>query len=365
MREYDRPARQALAELAPGNTLLRPRLQARDHRPGHRHRPTGRRASSGGSAPGCGYVRTAPAQEDTTPLPALRRAAASPTTDCLFQVLQPTRVTRRDKRDDARIRDDSDDRDRRFYATVVAVDIDPARHRAGRGGTRSDTFGVDFTRHAMIRHFNLGARATTGAADDRSPGEEVRLNPFHVCTSCGGTTADGPPAVSQRLAALARRLDRHAGRRAPPALVPVPARAAARRTPTSTCSSPTSCDTEALRILLPAVDRAGRGAARLLRRRAAAGHRRPVRRRPGHLPGRTRATMPDAEERRDAATSSSSTTPSRGGTGYLHRLARPEEFRGRPGAAREAIADCVCRHRGPRPAATAACCATPATRSSR
>jgi hypothetical protein len=55
-------------------------------------------------------------------------------------------------------------------------------------------FGVDFTRKAVIRRFNLGVARVDKPAGDPFAGELKRLNPFHSCVSCGGTTTDGPPA---------------------------------------------------------------------------------------------------------------------------------------------------------------------------
>ncbi|PWU48057.1 RNA helicase [Micromonospora globispora] len=335
VREYARPARQALVEIAPGNSY---------YVRGYKHEisgldvgPTDRPAYEHWRVCAqCGYVRTHLAQEDTRPCP---RCGDQGIADHgrLFKVLQPTRVLSRDKRDDARIRDDSDDRDRRFYATTVAVDIDPA-HVESSWRHAHDTFGVDYSRHAMIRHFNLGAQRFDRAAEPFA-GDEVRISRFHTCTACGGTTVDGAPAVSQQLAAeasgsaVAKGAEHHRpwcpyrrSSHAPDSHVEL--------------ILAHELQTEALRILIPAVTAVVQE--RLVSFAAAVrlGIAAQYGGDPAHLQV-ARATMPDGQS---GGTRNFvvvyDTQPQ--GTGYLHRLARPEEFRAILELARRTIAECVC-----------------------
>ncbi|WP_329101712.1 DEAD/DEAH box helicase [Micromonospora sp. NBC_01699] len=339
LREYDRPARQALVEIAPGNSYYvrgyKHEISGLDVGPADRPAYEQWRVCAQ-----CGYVRTHLAQEDTSPCP---RCADQGIADHgrLFRVLQPTRVLSRDKREDARIRDDSDDRDRRFYATTVAVDIDPGRVESSWRHAH-DTFGVDYSRHAMIRHFNLGAQRYDRATEPFA-GDEVRITRFHTCTSCGGTTVDGAPAVGQKLAAEASGSTVIQGAEHHRPWCPY------RRSP----SGPDShvdlilaheLETEALRILIPAVtavvqERLVSFAAAVRLGIAAQYGGDPV-----HLQV-VRATMPDGQS---GGTRNFvvvyDTQPQ--GTGYLHRLARPEEFRAILELARQRIADCVCRTEG-------------------
>lgn len=114
----------------------------------------------------------------------------------LHKVLKPTRVTAHDRRDDARIADDDDDRLRTYYDQTIAVDIDSAQIAGGSWRHRTATFGVDYTRHAHVRHFNLGvARADRPATFDFA-GVQTRISPFWTCESCGGTAIDRPETDS-------------------------------------------------------------------------------------------------------------------------------------------------------------------------
>ncbi|MEU5943574.1 DEAD/DEAH box helicase [Micromonospora sp. NPDC047548] len=337
LREYARPARQALVEIAPGNSY---------YVRGYKHEISGLDVGPAGRpayeqwrvCAQCGYVRTHLAKEDTSPC---SRCTDPGIADHgrLFQVLQPTRVLSRDKRDDARIRDDSDDRDRRFYATTVTVDIDPAKVESSWRHAH-DTFGVDYSRHAMIRHFNLGAQRYDRAAE-LFAGDEVRINRFHTCTSCGGTTVDGVPAVSQQLAAQASGSTVVQGAEHHRPWCPYRRSPAAPDTHVDLILAH-ELETEALRILIPAATAmvaerlvSFAGAVRLGIAAQYGGD-------PAHLQV-VSSTMPDGQS--DGTRNFVvvyDTQPQ--GTGYLHRLARSEEFRSILELARHRVADCVCRH---------------------
>ncbi|MFF0365776.1 DEAD/DEAH box helicase [Micromonospora sp. NPDC005087] len=339
LREYARPARQALVEIAPGNSYYvrgyKHEISGLDVGPADRPAYEQWRVCAQ-----CGYVRTHLAKEDTSACP---RCADPGIADHgrLFQVLQPTRVLSRDKRDDARIRDDSDDRDRRFYATTVAVDVDPAKVDSSWRHAH-DTFGVDYSRHAMVRHFNLGAQRYDRAAE-LFAGEEVRINRFHACTSCGGTTVDGAPAVSQQLAAQASGSTVVQGAEHHRPWCPYRRSPAVPDTHVDLILAH-ELETEALRILIPAatavVQERVASFAAAIRLGIAAQYGGD----PAHLQA-VSATMPDGQS--DGTRNFVvvyDTQPQ--GTGYLHRLAKPEEFRAILELARQRIADCVCRHEG-------------------
>ncbi|MEH0972814.1 DEAD/DEAH box helicase [Micromonospora sp. CPCC 205546] len=337
LREYARPARQALVEIAPGNSYY---VRGYQHEiSGLDVGPVDRPAyEQWRVCAQCGHVRTHLAKEDTSPCPRCDDRGIADH-GRLFQVLRPTRVYSRDKRDDARIRDDSDDRNRRFYASTIAVDIDPARVDSSWRHAH-DTFGVDYTRHAMIRHFNLGAQRYDRAAE-LFAGAEVRINRFHTCTSCGGTTVDGLPTAGQQLAAQA------SGATVGPGAEHHRPWCAYRR---SAATPDTHVDlilaheleTEALRILIPAATALVQE--RLLSFAAAVrlGIAAKYGGEPAHLET-VAATMPDGQS--DGTRNFVvvyDTQPQ--GTGYLHRLARSQEFRTVLELARQRIADCDCRH---------------------
>ncbi|KXK60574.1 RNA helicase [Micromonospora rosaria] len=339
LREYARPARPALVEIAPGNSYYvrgyRHEISGLDVGPPDRPAYEQWRVCAA-----CGYVRTHLAREDTSACPRCQDRGIADH-GRLFRVLRPTRVFSRDKRDDARIRDDSDDRVRRFYTTATAVDVDPGRlHSSWRHA--HDTFGVDYTRHALIRQFNLGAQRYDRTTEPFA-GQEVRINRFHTCTSCGGTTVDGAPVTSQQLAAQASGATVVTG--AEHHLPWCPHR--------RSTAGPDShvglilaheLETEALRILVPVAT--ATVAERLVSFAAAV--RLGIAAKYGGEPAHLQVVSSMMPDRSSEGTRNFvvvyDTQPQ--GTGYLHRLADSAEFREVLELARQRIADCGCRQEG-------------------
>ncbi|GAB2445551.1 DEAD/DEAH box helicase [Streptosporangium sandarakinum] len=335
VREYQRPARLALTELAPGNSF---------YMRGYQHRVTGLDIGTPSRqaweqwrvCPDCGHVRTTLAEKDTAPCPRCGGRDIGEL-DSLYGVLRPTRVTAHDRRDDAQIRDDHEDRQRRYYETAVAVDIAPEDIAPGSWRHKKAVFGVDFTRKAVIRRFNLGTTRYDRPATDRFAGEDVRLNPFHTCPACGGTTVDGPPQSAAQAALTATSLADPARRHHRPWCVH---RRSAHDAEHVRLILAHELRTEALRILLPV-------ATLLIEERMAsfeaalmAGVAAEYGGDPAHLAVVT-ATMPDQETgRRRRFLVLHDTLP--GGTGYLHRLSTDEGFRRVLEAALEIVAGCSC-----------------------
>ncbi|MFI1069897.1 DEAD/DEAH box helicase [Streptomyces puniciscabiei] len=348
VRDYERSRRLALAELAPGNSF---------YVNGYRHvvraldigSPERRAWSVWRLCPACGYTRTENAKADTSPCP---RCGGREIADagCVQHVLEPRRVIARDKRDDARVRDDKDERDQRRYAMLTTVDIDPAHLAPGSWRHDTAVFGVDFTRRAVVRTLNLGLDRQDGSSTVPLAGDDVRVNPFYVCTSCGGATADGRPVVDQPHDALTESLAA-AGRAGAHHLLWCPRR----RTRTAGAAQGKGEDiplllahelvTEAVRILLPAS--VARAKERLASFTAAlfVGIAARYGGDPDHI-DIAAASMPDGGD---------ADWPRRflvvydrlpGGTGYLHRLASAEGFREVLLKARETIENCACIEKG-------------------
>ncbi|MFJ8939792.1 helicase-related protein [Streptomyces sp. NPDC102365] len=352
-RDYERSRKTALTELAPGNSF---------YVNGYKHvvraldigSPERRAWSVWRLCPSCGYTRTRDAQTDTSPCP---RCDGREIADagCVQYVLQPRRVVARDKRDDARVRDDRDERVRRQYAVFTTVDIDPDHLAIDSWRHDTATFGVDFSRRAVIRTLNLGLDRQDGSSTVPLAGEEVRINPFYVCTACGGATAEGRPVVDQAQHALTdsgataakgsahhllwcpRRRTHGSGRAAGQG-------AAGQDVPLLLAHELT---TEAVRILLPAS--VTRARERLASFTAAlfAGIAARYGGDPDHI-DITAASMPDSPDQLGAD------FPRRflvvydrlpGGTGYLHRLASADGFREVLLKAREVIDNCACQRK--------------------
>ncbi|MFD8973670.1 DEAD/DEAH box helicase [Streptomyces sp. NPDC059593] len=352
-RDYERSRKLALTELAPGNSF---------YVNGYRHvvraldvgTPDRRAWAEWRLCPACGYTRTHDARNDTSPCP---RCGGREIADagCVQHVLQPRRVVSRDKRDDARVRDDRDERDRRRYAVLTTVDIDPERITPGSWRHETAVFGVDFTRQAKIRTFNLGLDREEGSSTVPLAGEDVRLNPFYVCTSCGGATAEGRPVVDVPQHALTES-GATSTSAAAHHLLWCPRRrvkgASADERQGNGQDVPLllahELSTEAVRVLLPAS--VARAKERLASFTAAlfAGIAAQYGGDPDHI-DIAEATMPDHSG------VDGSDWPRRflvvydrlpGGTGYLHRLASADGFREVLLKARDVIENCGCREKG-------------------
>ncbi|MFI9173069.1 DEAD/DEAH box helicase [Streptomyces lincolnensis] len=339
---HERAARLALTDYAPGNLF---------YFKGYKHRVSGLDIGSAERpkwlvwrvCPSCGYVRTHRAEDDTTACPRCHGSAIGDR-GCLHRVLQPTRVTSRDRRDDARVRDESDDRERLTYTVVTAVDI-PTEDIESAWRHQQATFGWDFSRRAAVRAFNLGQTRFDVPATDSFAGEDVRLNPFYVCTQCGGATAKGRPAPDQSPDALspslARRPDRSHHR-------PWCPRFRGRGRPDGDVSLLLAHElhTEALRILLPAATTHVEERLSSFKALLRAGIAETYGGNPDHLEAVV-ASMPDQSgggEIRRRFLVVYDTLP--GGTGYLHRLADPATFRDVLVAARQRIDTCPCKEEG-------------------
>ncbi|MFF4521300.1 DEAD/DEAH box helicase [Streptomyces bluensis] len=337
--DYERPRRIALQELAPGNTF---------YVNGYKHQVSGIEIATGGQqewrtwrvCPGCGYVRTENAAEDRSPCPRCRTAHIADDGSCLFQVVEPSTVTSRDKREDARIRDDKDDRDRRVYTVVDAVDIPLEEIEPGSSWRHAkQTFGVDYCRSAMIRRINVGPVRYDAPARDDFAGHLVRLNPFHVCTACGAASADGQPVFDRHTdeldsaAVRSGRLKHHR----PWCPLRRGKKTDAREEQVLLAHQ---LRTEALRVLIPAATADVDAKVHSFRAALRLGVDRHFGGDPQHL-ATTVASMPDSAsgERRwflvlyDALP---------GGTGYLDRLTKPDAFRDTLLKAYELLKECPC-----------------------
>lgn len=339
IRSYERSAFYALTELAPGTTY---------YVNGYKHTITGLDVGSAARplwqvwrlCPDCGYARTERARQDTSPCPRCSSVGIADS-GCVHQVLAPQRVTARDRREDARISDDAEDRERLSYEVATAVDVDRTDIAAGAWRREGVTFGVDFAPRAMIRRFNVGRRRFDIQPTGHIGGEEIRLTGFGVCSRCGYATALDPGAPVGTGPTLA------VGQSTSVSLNNSPHRPwcpnwRQQTPPDVRLSLVHELQTEVIRVLLPAVT------IRVQQRRASlaaallAGVARVYRGDPQHLKI-TAASMPDQEtgERRWFLVLYDS-LPS--GTGYLHRLAAPTAFHDVLRQARTVIESCRCNN---------------------
>jgi len=335
LREYTRPASSALTEFAPGNHYY---IQGYRHHVsgldiGTRDRPAWEHWRV---CQDCGHVREGIDAADTRPCPRCDNPRIGDAS-ALHRVLRPARVTAYDRRDDARICDDDDDRQRTYYDQAIAVDIDPAHIEGGSWRHRTATFGVDYTRHAFVRHFNLGVARADRPATSGFAGAQTRISPFWTCESCGGTAVDRPAAGDQD-PLVSSGFDTAPSHHRPWC----PQRKSAAGHVDLILAH--VLETEALRVLVPVAtalieERMASFAAALMAGVAAryGGD-------PDHLDV-VAATMPDQETGRTRRFLVLHDTLPRG-TGYLQRLADQAEFREVLQHARRIVAGCPCQDEG-------------------
>ncbi|MEU9126116.1 DEAD/DEAH box helicase [Streptomyces sp. NPDC048506] len=346
LRSYDRPRRYALSELAPGNTF---------YVNGYKHQITGLEIGSSARpdwrawrfCQECGYVRTENAKEDRSPCPRCHSARIADDGSCLHQIIEPTIVTSRDKREDARIGDDKDDREQRFYTVVDAVDIPLEEIEPGISWRHTrETFGIDFCRTAMVRRINVGPMRFDAKHEDEFAGHDVRMAPFHVCTACGAATADGKPVFDHDTDALDSAAARSPKVKHHQPWCPLRRGKKPDTVPQQPVLLAHQLRTEALRVLLPAatvlVDEkiySFKAALRLGVDRHFGGD-------PQHL-DTTLAKMPDKAtgEKRHFLVLFDRLP---GGTGYLHRLTDPDAFKATLAEARAVLLACPCKDEGRR-----------------
>ncbi len=343
-----RPARLALSEFAPGNHYY---VQ------GYKHRVTGLDIGSPGRPawlwwrvrPDCGHVRTHRAEQDAAPcspaagLPPSGTSAACTRSSCPAASPPATSATT------SASATHTDERERRHYTVVPAVDIDT--HDIEEAWKHEHaTFGWEFTRQARIRHINVGATRVDGGTDTHFAGREVRLNRSGSATRAGSPTRTAAPPPTTP--ATRRPTRSTTGPGAPGGERPTTPHGEA-----SGCCSLHELRTDALRLLIPAVTAYTQERLASFKAPSPGRDRPQLRRRPRPSRGRRRLHARGRGESPLRRHSSSCTTSLPGGTGYLHRLAGRDGLRGVLDHARQVIETCVCVGRAG-PPATGACSGT-------
>lgn len=189
LRDYSRPASSAITEFAPGNHV---------YFRGYAHEVKG--IDLGGKdaevietwniCPSCGSV--AKGLEAETRLRCGHCGTDVSDIGNCHEVAVPLTVYAYDRAADIRIDDRDDTRDQRLYNTITTAEVTvPAQSWRSTGGN----FGFDYTPEAVVRRINLGPVPRTESPGDKVyfAGEERTLNPFWVCTECGGTGLDTDP----------------------------------------------------------------------------------------------------------------------------------------------------------------------------
>ncbi|WP_100444503.1 DEAD/DEAH box helicase [Glycomyces xiaoerkulensis] len=328
LREYPRPARQALTEIAPGSTFY-----ARGYQHAVRGLDVGTRANPAWEewriCPGCGHVRTHEAAADLSPCE--RCGTAMNDNGELYRVLRPVRSWADDRNDDAHISDARDDRLNTYYNTVDTVDI---AHVSTGWHHRSAAFGADYAPEAVVRRFNLGLLRPERRDSFVFAGKDTDINWFWVCPECGGTGTDEDPSLKQDHQFAGRGDAAREHHR----------RWCRNRTPNTGHQKiilAHELPTETLRILVPVLT--FHQAEKLASFQAALklGLAAVYKGDPSHLATVT-ATMPDTGTR-DIRNFVVLFDQLPSGTGYLDRLSQPDALRSVLAAARERLEACDCK----------------------
>jgi len=328
--EYVRPASLAIRELAPGNWFYvaahRVRIDAVDN--GTEHEPS---HALWRMCPDCAWATTDATQPHTT----CPRCGAAGVADqgARINVLPLRLVSSTEREATARASDDSDERQRELHDLRALVDIDPT-DITGAWLHRDPgvIFGVEVARAATIRYLNLGLAPGRRPRPLRIGGAEAQASLFTVCRHCGGVMGirgDGrDPADPAHHRAWCK------------------VRSGARREAWDDLALVHELITEAVRILLPVAEFEHRERVASFKAALMLGLRDSFGGDPTHL----RVVESDFPARggdpadRNRFVVLHDTVP--GGTGYLRRLASPDELRRILARARELISRCDCQTRG-------------------
>lgn len=193
--EYVRPARLALTEYAPGNTFYTDSCKyvidaidlgigggKLDAQPGVTWRVCAE----------CGYVAT----EEVGAVAQCPRCGDQYVADpgAALTVITADRLLSRERREDARVDDSRDERERLQFRTCTLVDVNPAQSQGLRAWrVREALFGAEFARVAKIRTVNLGPAGAPGAKRYIA-GEEMDVPGFETCPVCGAVRGTHPQA---------------------------------------------------------------------------------------------------------------------------------------------------------------------------
>ena len=315
---YQRGSRLALSEFAPGATFY-----ARGQKVTVDAVETGPVANPAWAdrrlCPSCGW-----GDEGSAIVAACPRCGETAIADvgAVHRVLPFREASAEHSRDEALIDDDAETRQRRRYASVTSVDIDP-EHVRHAWRLKDQAFGAEYSTRAVVRSLNLGPLAEHGKSVSVA-GERLVETAFRTCSHCGKWWPDDMEAADVR----------HRG----------------------WCPSRKGADpqwvnlvlghelhTQAVRMLLPvsvfdyAAHLTAMKGSLLLGLRADFGGD------PQHLDVLT-ASMPDPHGRPRRFLVLHDTVP--GGTGYLDRIGEPERMRRILTLARDQLAACPCRSEG-------------------
>ena len=182
--EYQRPANLAVTEFAPANSF---------YAGGHRHKVDALEVGSADQplyetwrlCPECGYGTV---EVTGVTIAACPRCGSTGLADTgTRHVMLRLRTARSaESEENARVYDESDERQREYYDLLATVDADPS-FVSGAWQLADRAFGAEFARRTHIRTINLGFSDRAG---ERIPiaGAERHVTRFKVCAHCGAAS---------------------------------------------------------------------------------------------------------------------------------------------------------------------------------
>jgi ATP-dependent helicase YprA (DUF1998 family) len=327
--EYTRPATLAIRELAPGA-----RFYAGGHRVivdaldlGPASEPAYERWRL---CPECGFGTA-----DQGALGSCPRCSSAAIADSQARhlVLPFTGSSAQSSEENARIGDDTEDRERTPFSVVTTVDVDPddvRPERAWRARNEDQPFGFEYA-SATLRWLNLGQRDKPGDTVSVGGHEDVRASRFETCRYCG---------VVQGVSDTFGRIPPAGGSHRGWCLT----RSSARKAEYDQPILAHELRTDVVRIALPLADFEVRERLASFRAALLLGLQLHFGGTPDHL----RAVLSDAPGGSDGGRRRflviHDIVP--GGTGYLERLADPDALKGILEVARSEIARCPCKDEG-------------------
>lgn len=319
----ERAAGQALTELAPGSVFYAGpyKLTVDSLDIGSTAAPLHEQLRT---CPACAYAQPHTTGQTAGPCPRCGTGAFADDGN-VRTVLRMRQVMTVQPEQDCRVTDDADTRTRVTFDVATGVDIDPAT--VTHSWRHTDTpFAFEYSGAATIRRLNLGRDNRPGPTTTKINGHEHRTGLFEVCIHCGivaGVRAKDPRSGEEKHRGFCK----------------------SRRGDTAeqfqTLMLGYETVTEAIRILLPVADMDRDERVASFKALLMLGLRESFGGDPDHLRAITTSyPTDDPDQRRQLLVVHDTVT---GGTGYVARLADPEEMRQVLSKARDVVARCPCQ----------------------
>ena len=184
--EYDRSGSLAVREFAPGNTF---------YAGGHRHTIDALEIGPVDEplhelwrlCPECGFATPEPEDGTVAECPRCGEIGIIDV-GSRFSMLRLRQAYASGSEEEARVFDESDNRQQEQFEVIVTVDVDPGSIR-GAWGLEEAAFGAELAPNTTLRTINLGFRQRRGTTLPVAGGQR-HVTYFEVCAHCGAAERD-------------------------------------------------------------------------------------------------------------------------------------------------------------------------------